>query len=204
LQRRRAACSDKQIRFCEFVLAQKLRRGLRYTKLTLPGLPVAAVAKGGNMKLSILTLAATLVASAAIAAEPVAPSDVVFTDGAIELSLTGVPGNPEEGAKVFTSRAIGNCVACHEVTALDAAFPGNIGPMLDGVGSRWSESEMRGIVVNAKMMYNGTVMPSFYRVDGFVRPGDGYTGKAAETVEPILSAQQVEDVVAFLMTLTDE
>ncbi|MEE4346411.1 MAG: sulfur oxidation c-type cytochrome SoxX [Paracoccaceae bacterium] len=156
------------------------------------------------MKLSTLTLAASLVATGAFAAEPVAPADVVYTDGAIEASLTGTPGNPEEGEKVFTSRAIGNCVACHEVTSLSAAFPGNVGPMLDGVGSRWNEAEMRGIVANAKIMYDGTVMPSFYRVDGFVRPGDGYTGKAAEAIEPILSAQQVEDVVAFLMTLKDE
>ncbi|MFD1194134.1 sulfur oxidation c-type cytochrome SoxX [Seohaeicola saemankumensis] len=156
------------------------------------------------MRLSTLTLAATLVASGAFAAEPVAPADVVYTDGAIEASLSGTPGNPEEGAKAFASRSIGNCVACHEVTGLGAAFPGNVGPMLDGVGSRWSEAELRGIVANAKLMYEGTVMPSFYKVDGFIRPGNGYTGKAAETIEPILSAQQIEDVVAFLMTLKDE
>ena len=156
------------------------------------------------MKLSTLTLAASLVATGAFAAEPVAPADVVFTDGAIEASLTGTPGNPEEGAKVFTSRAIGNCVACHEVTSLSAAFPGIVGPMMDGVGSRWNEAELRGIVANAKLMYEGTIMPAFYKVDGFTRPGDGYTGKAAEKVEPILSAQQIEDVVAFLMTLKDE
>lgn len=156
------------------------------------------------MKLSTLTLAASLVASGAFAAEPVAPADVVYTDGAVEASLTGTPGNPEEGVKVFTSRAIGNCVACHEVTSLSAAFPGNVGPMLDGVGSRWNEAELRGIVANAKLMYDGTIMPAFYKVDGFIRPGNGYTGKAAETIAPILSAQQVEDVVAFLMTLKDE
>lgn len=156
------------------------------------------------MKLSTLTLAASLVASGAFAAEPVAPADVVYTDGAVEASLSGAPGNPEEGQKSFTSRAIGNCVACHEVSSLTAAFPGNVGPMLDGVGSRWNEAELRGIVANAKLMYEGTIMPSFYKVDGFTRPGDGYTGKAAETLEPILSAQQIEDVVAFLMTLKDE
>lgn len=156
------------------------------------------------MRLSTLTLAATLVASGAFAAEPVAPADVVYTDGAIEASLTGTPGNPEEGLKVYSSRAIGNCVACHEITGMNVAFPGNVGPMLDGVGSRWSEAELRGIVANAKIMYEGTVMPSFYKVDGFIRPGNGYTGKAAEKIEPILSAQQVEDVVAFLMTLKDE
>jgi len=156
------------------------------------------------MKFSILTLAAALVASGAYAAEPVAPADVVYTDGAIEASLSGAPGNPEDGVKAFSSRAIGNCVACHEVTSLGTAFPGNVGPMLDGVGSRWNEAELRGIVANAKLMYDGTIMPAFYKVDGFTRPGDGYTGKAAETLEPILSAQQIEDVVAFLMTLKDE
>ncbi len=156
------------------------------------------------MRFSLITLVSACVAAGAFAAEPVAPGDVVYTDGAIAASLTGVPGNPEEGQKAFTSRAIGNCVACHEVTSLDAAFPGNVGPMLDGVGSRWPEAEMRGIVADAKQMYDGTIMPSFYRVDGFTRPGDGYTGKAAQEIAPVLTAQQVEDVVAFLMTLKDE
>ncbi|MDP5348835.1 MAG: sulfur oxidation c-type cytochrome SoxX [Paracoccaceae bacterium] len=157
------------------------------------------------MRLSTLTLAATLVASGAFAAEPVAPADVVYTDaGAIEASLSGTPGNAEDGVKAFSSRSIGNCVACHEITGLGAAFPGNVGPMLDGVGSRWSEAELRGIVANAKMVYDGTVMPAFYKVDGFTRPGNAYTGKAAEKIEPLLTAQQIEDVVAFLMTLKDE
>ena len=76
--------------------------------------------------------------------------------------------------------------------------------MLDGVGSRWNEAELRGIVANAKQVYDGTIMPAFYKVDGFIRPGNAYTGKAAETIEPLLTAQQIEDVVAFLMTLKDE
>lgn len=156
------------------------------------------------MKLSTLTLVASLAATGAFAAEPVAPSDVVYEYGAVAASLTGVPGNAEEGLKTFTSRALGNCVACHEVTTVDAAFPGNVGPMLDGVGSRWEEADLRGIVANAKMMYEGTVMPAFYKTQGFIRPGDGYTGKAAGELEPVLSAQQIEDVVAFLLTLTDD
>ena len=61
-----------------------------------------------------------------------------------------------------------------------------------------------GILVNAKKTFKGTVMPSFYKTSGFTRPGDGYTGKAPTgPIEPILSAQDVEDVVAFLMTLQD-
>ncbi len=67
---------------------------------------------------------------------------------------------------------------------------------------RWNEAQLRGIVANAKKTFDGTIMPSFYKTSGFIRPGDGYTGKAAEeTLSPMLSAQQIEDVVAFLMTL---
>lgn len=156
------------------------------------------------MRISTLALAVSLGAAGAVAADVVAPADVVFVDGAVEQSLTGVAGNPEEGAKVFSSRSMGNCVACHEITTNDAAFPGNVGPMLDGVGERWNEAELRGIVADAKKMYEGSVMPSFYKVDGFIRPGDGYTGKAATDIQPVLSAQQIEDVVAFLATLTYE
>lgn len=156
------------------------------------------------MKLTTITAAVLLTAGAALAGE-VAPKDVAFNGGAIEASLTGVPGDAAAGAKIMTTRALGNCIACHEVTALkDAPFHGEVGPSLDGTGSRWSEAELRGIVVNAKMTFEGTVMPAFYKVDGFNRAGDGYTGKAAPAdFPPILTAQQIEDVVAFLVTLKD-
>ena len=96
-------------------------------------------------------------------------------------------------------------MACHAVSALDnAPFHGEVGPPLDGVGGYRSEAELRGIIANAKHTFEGTVMPAFYKTSGFIRPGDGYTGKAAsETISPILAAQDVEDVVAFLMTLQD-
>lgn len=157
------------------------------------------------MRLSTLTVAATLVAGAAFA-NPVAPSDVVFTeDGAVEASLSGAAGNPEEGAKIMGSKKLGNCVACHQISALaDVPFQGNVGPSLDGVADRWNQAELRGILSNAKKTYEGTVMPAYYKVDGFNRPGNAYTGKAAEgPLDPLLSAQQIEDVVAFLGTLKE-
>ncbi len=157
------------------------------------------------MRVSIYALVASVgVATSAFAAE-VAPTDVSYTDGAVEMSLTGVAGNPEEGAKIVGSKKLGNCVACHEVSALpDIAFQGLIGPALDGAGDRWNEAELRGIVANAKMMFEGTMMPSFYKDTGYIRPGNAYTGKAADdTLGPLLSAQQVEDVVAYLATLKD-
>ena len=153
-----------------------------------------------------LSLAAALSLSlAAPALTEVAPNQVHFSDGKIEASLTGAPGDPENGVKVMTTAALGNCVACHTVAALpDVQFPGDIAPPLDGVASRWSEAELRGIVANAKMTFDGSFMPAFYKTEGFTRPGGGYSGKAPEgDLPPILTAQQIEDVVAFLRTLKE-
>ncbi len=150
---------------------------------------------------AILTMAATT-----LNADVIAPSDVVMNEyGDISESLTGEGGNPERGIEVMTDRGLGNCIACHQVTALEEfQFHGEVGPSLDGVGSRWDAAALRGIVVNAKNAFPDSVMPSFYRVDGFIRPGDGYTGRAIEgPISPILSAQDVEDIVAYLQTLTD-
>ena len=157
------------------------------------------------MKLSTLTAAAIMVAGVANA-EMVAPTNVAFTeDGAVEASLTGKPGDAAKGAEVYGSKKLGNCVACHEITSQDVAFPGNVGPQLDGVADRWNEAELRGILVNSKMTFEGTVMPAYYKVDGFIRPGKAYTGKAADdSFGPLLSAEQIEDVIAFLMTLKEE
>lgn len=152
----------------------------------------------------ILTTVTALVLSTAAFAET-APQDVVWDENAITSSLSGMPGDVANGKKVMTTRALGNCIACHEVTDLmDAPFHGEVGPMLDGAGSRWTEAELRGIVANAKMTFDGTIMPAFYKTSGYIRPGDAFTGKAGtEPLPPLLTAQQIEDVVAYLMTLTD-
>jgi len=135
----------------------------------------------------------------------VATGDVKYEDGAVSMSLSGQPGVSANAPDIMNKGA-GNCIACHAVTALnDIPFHGEVGPTLDGAGSRWTEAELRGIVANAKMTFEGSVMPAFYKTDGFTRPGDAYTGKAATgPLEPLLTAQQIEDVVAFLMTLKDE
>lgn len=151
-------------------------------------------------------LAAVLVGFAAMpAASETAPKDVVYEEGAAATSLTGVPGNAEEGAKVMSTRSLGNCVACHTVSAMPKVqFQGNVGPTLDGAATRWNEAQLRGLVANAKMTFEGTRMPAFYKVDGYIRPGAGYTAKpAAEPLPPVLTAQQIEDVVAYLLTLKE-
>jgi len=156
------------------------------------------------MKRNIIALTLACAASGAVAAE-VAPGDVAFDTGAVAQSLTGQPGDPAQGREVVGSKSLGNCVACHAISEMsDIPFQGEIGPMLDGAGDRWSEAELRGIVTNAKMMFPGSMMPSFYKVDGFIRPGKAYTGEAADdSFGPVLTAQQIEDVVAYLQTLKE-
>jgi L-cysteine S-thiosulfotransferase len=152
-------------------------------------------------------LAATLImAATTLNADVIAPSDVVTNEyGDIAASLTGQPGDPERGVEVMTDRGLGNCIACHQITALDEfQFHGEVGPSLDGTGDRWDVAALRGIIVDAKNAFPGSMMPSFYRTDGFIRPGNGYTGRAAEgPVDPILTAQDVEDIVAYLQLLTE-
>jgi sulfur-oxidizing protein SoxX len=125
--------------------------------------------------------------------------DVVVTGGvaAIPAPLTGKPGDAKEGIKVVTGRRLGNCLSCHEISALrDEEFHGDVGPSLDGVASRWDAATLRMIMVNAKMVFGPeTVMPAFYRTEGLNRVRPEFAGK------PILTAQQVEDVIAFLVTL---
>ncbi|MFY0691230.1 MAG: sulfur oxidation c-type cytochrome SoxX [Paracoccaceae bacterium] len=149
-------------------------------------------------------LAAMALSGAAMAGE-VVPTAVMYEDGSVSKSLTGVAGDAANGRMIVSSKSFGNCVACHTATDLsDVPFHGEIGPSLDGAGDRWSEAELRGIVANAKMMFEGTMMPAFYKTEGFVRPGNAYTGKAADdSFGPLLSAQQIEDVVAYLATLKE-
>lgn len=158
------------------------------------------------MKNSIFAVAATMIAATGLHAEEVLPTNVAFNDGAVEQSLSGVAGDAANGRIIVGDKGQGNCVACHQVADLaDVPFQGEIGPALDGAGERWSEAELRGIVANAKIMFEDSMMPSFYKTEGFIRPGHAYTGKAADdTFGPLLSAQQIEDVVAYLATLKEE
>ena len=146
-----------------------------------------------------LTVIAIIGAAAAAEAAEIAPIAVSFTDGAVAESLTGVPGDPTAGRKAVFDRGLGNCLACHQNSEMEEQpFHGEIGPPLDGVADRWTVEELRGIVSNAKMTFEGSAMPAFYRDPSeAVRIGKDYEGKT------ILTAQQVEDVVAYLATLKE-
>ena len=134
------------------------------------------------------------------------PSEIAFgDDGGISVALTDVAGDAAAGAAIYADRSSGNCVACHVISGReDATFQGTIGPSLDGAGDRWDTAQLRGIVVDAKQMFPESMMPSFHKSSGYIRPGDAFTGKAgAEPLPPLLMAQQVEDVVAYLATLKE-
>jgi sulfur-oxidizing protein SoxX len=157
------------------------------------------------MKFSFIGAVLGAVMASGVYAEEVLPTAVAFSDGAVEQSLSGVPGDSANGRIIVGDKKQGNCVACHQVSDLaDVPFQGEIGPMLDGAGERWTNAELRGIVANAKIMFEDSMMPSFYKTEGFIRPGNAYTGEAAdETFGPLLAAQQIEDVVAYLATLKE-
>jgi L-cysteine S-thiosulfotransferase len=119
-----------------------------------------------------------------------------MVEGAIVKPLTAVPGSVEEGQKVVTTRALGNCIACHQSKALSKeSFQGNVAPPLDGAGTRYTPEQLRAIIVNAKEALNpDTAMPAFYIPDPAPRVAEKFKGKT------IMTAQQVEDVVAYLTT----
>lgn len=154
------------------------------------------------MRLGATTFLAAVMASClsgmAFAAE-IAPDAVVFGDEGVMESLTGVAGDPVAGAKVFKTRKQGNCLACHVNQDMsNELFQGNVGPALDGVGDRYGAPMLRAIVADAKKIFtDATVMPGFYSLDVGERVAEKYKGKT------ILTGQQVEDVVAYLLTLKE-
>ncbi|MDJ0945780.1 MAG: sulfur oxidation c-type cytochrome SoxX [Kiloniellales bacterium] len=122
----------------------------------------------------------------------------VVDDSMIEASLTGKSGDPKQGRKVAIDRKLGNCLACHSLPIPEQQFHGETGPDLAGVGSRLTPGELRLRVVDPKVVNPETMMPAFYRVKGLNRVMKDFAGK------PILTAEQVEDVVAYLVTLKED
>lgn len=150
-------------------------------------------------KSTLIAIVMVPVATLAAQAAEVAPDQVAFSDDGVLVSLTGQPGDPVAGAEVFKSRKLGNCLACHANSGMsDQPFHGNVGPSLDGVADRYDEPTLRAIVTNAKKIFTDeTVMPGFYSLDVGLHVSESFVGKT------ILSAQQVEDLVAYLVTLKE-
>jgi L-cysteine S-thiosulfotransferase len=114
---------------------------------------------------------------------------------AIPASLTGTDGDPVRGRAVVVDRRLGACLLCHTGPFPEEKFPGTLAPDLSGASSRWSEGQLRLRLVDPTRLNPDTIMPAYYRVAGLTRVGQGWRGK------PILTAEQIEDVIAFLVTL---
>jgi len=146
-------------------------------------------------------LVSALVAVAAVGAAslPAARADglppYVVVGDAIPQPLTGTKGDATRGRAIVADRYVGLCLLCHSGPFPEDRFQGNIAPDLSGAGSRWSEGQLRLRIVDSRRLDPTTIMPPFYRVDGLTRVAEPWRGK------PVLTALQIEDVVAYLMTL---
>ena len=143
---------------------------------------------------SIWIAASAVTLPCAAAAQPL-QNFVVVGDG-IPVSLTGAPGDAARGRALVVERS-STCILCHNGPFPEQRFQGDLAPNLAGAGSRWSEAQLRLRLVDASRLNASTIMPSYYRIDGLDRVGAAWRGK------PILSAEQIEDIVAYLASLRE-
>jgi sulfur-oxidizing protein SoxX len=122
---------------------------------------------------------------------------LVVAGDAIPTSLTGAKGDPERGRAIVTNRYVGLCLLCHPGPFPEERMQGTLAPDLKGAGARWSEGQLRLRIVDAARLNPQTIMPPYYRIDSLHRVAPAFRGK------PVLTAEQIEDVVAFLATLKD-
>jgi L-cysteine S-thiosulfotransferase len=143
-------------------------------------------------------IASILAAAAAVLFASNARAELVhyqIVGDAIPASLTGAKGDPDRGRAIVANHNTGLCLLCHSGPFPEDKFQGNLAPDLAGAGARSSEGHLRLRIVDASKLNPDTIMPPFYRTDHLIRVPQEYRGK------PVLTAMEVEDVVAYLMTL---
>jgi L-cysteine S-thiosulfotransferase len=139
-------------------------------------------------------VAALLVLPCPAGAQTLRPYAVV--GDAIPEPLTNARGDVARGRALVVERT-STCILCHSGPFPEQKFQGDLAPSLAGSGSRWSEAQLRLRLVDASSLNAATIMPSYYRLDGLARVGPAWRGK------PILSAEQIEDIVAYLASLRE-
>ena len=137
-----------------------------------------------------------LLADAALAL-PLAGGAVTVVGDGIPAALEGKTGDAARGRAIAASRSQGLCLLCHSGPIPEERFQGNLAPDLAGAGARWNAAQLRLRLVNPQHFKPDSLMPAYYRSEGLARVGERWQGR------PILDAQQIEDVIAWLMTLRD-
>lgn len=107
-------------------------------------------------------------------------------------------GDAARGRAIVANRQLGLCLLCHSAPIPEEQFQGNLAPDLAGVGDRYTAAQLRQRIADSSQLNPHSIMPSYFRTDGLTRVAPGHKGK------PILTAQQIEDVVAYLQTLTSK
>ena len=134
-------------------------------------------------------------APCAIAQEALQPYAI---DGdAIARSLTGTDGDPARGREIVANRLVGLCLLCHFGPFPEAPLQGTLAPDIKGAGTRWSTGQLRLRMVDSSRITADTIMPAYYRIDHLTGVAPSFRGR------PVLTAAQIEDVVAFLATLKE-
>lgn len=141
------------------------------------------------------------VPSQAIAVAPSASalpgSSSAVVDQALPQALTATAGDATRGRAIVANRQVGLCLLCHTGPIPEERFQGNLAPDLAGAGKRWSAGQLRLRMVDARTLNPQTIMPPYHRIDALNRVAPAWAGA------PMLAAQQIEDVVAYLLTLRD-
>jgi sulfur-oxidizing protein SoxX len=122
----------------------------------------------------------------------------VVTNDAVAQSLTGRAGDAARGRAIIIDRQKGFCLLCHSGPFNEEPLQGNLAPSLEGAGSRWNEGQLRLRLMDNKRVNPESIMPAYHRIEGLNRVAPAWRDR------PILSASEIEDVLAFLMRLTAE
>ncbi len=144
---------------------------------------------------ALLVAAALAALPALVLAEGLVPFTV--SGDAIAAPLGGLQGDAVRGRAIVANRQLGLCLLCHSGPIPEERFQGTLAPSLAGAGARWNAAQLRLRLVDPQRLMPGSLMPAYYRIDGLQQVAASWRGK------PLLDAQQIEDVVAYLATLKD-
>jgi sulfur-oxidizing protein SoxX len=141
-----------------------------------------------------LVAATVLLLALAACSAPGLLTPYQITGGGIGTPLSQTAPDAARGRAILISRE-SNCILCHAAPETGERFYGNVGPPLSGVGARLTAAQMRARIVDPLFFNKESIMPAYYRVDGLNRVAETNRGK------PVLTAEQIEDVIAYLLTL---